>query len=68
MTLQARWSGTCPECGGRWKPGDFIRTDTEAGPPVWQHAHCPDDLTDPFLKPGEVACDQCWLVHQGECP
>jgi hypothetical protein len=24
---------------------------------------------DPFeLKPGEVICQQCWTVHQGDCP
>ena len=65
MTLQARFSGTCPECGERWQPGDFIRAD-EPQPgtlPSWKHAACPDPLatTNPV-------CQTCWLTHpEGAC-
>ena len=65
MTLMARWSGTCPECGGRWQPGDFIRADEDQ---AWKHAVCPDNLGDFDLKPTETVCQACWLVHpEGAC-
>ena len=36
MTLMARYSGTCPDCGGRWQPGDLIRSEgaRDDGPTV----------------------------------
>ena len=49
MTIQARYSGVCRECGERWHPGDLIRAADQpiviggwmaAG--VWIHAVCPD--------------------------
>lgn len=56
MTIQARYSGTCPECGGRWQPGDLIRADEpkQGDIPTWQHAVCPDD-PDP-LDPIHPVC------------
>ena len=66
MAIQARFSGVCPECGERWQPGDFIRSDDRelSGSPIWQHAHCPD-VPDPLpaARAGEVACTTCWLIH-----
>ena len=43
MTIQARFSGWCPECGERWQPGDLIRSDDREpdGLPIWTHAACP---------------------------
>ena len=43
MTIQARFSGWCPECGERWQPGDLIRSDDRdpGGLPIWTHAACP---------------------------
>lgn len=62
MTIQARYSGECPECGERWNPGDFIRADADR---VWKHAVCPDDVT---LKTIHPVCQTCWLSHpEGEC-
>ena len=26
MSIPARYSGVCPECGERWQPGDLIRS------------------------------------------
>lgn len=69
MTLMARFSGTCRECGGRWQPGDLIRSDatTGNGVPIWQHATCPDDVADP-LAAEYPACPVCFLVHPvGKC-
>lgn len=68
MTLMARWSGTCPECGETWQPGDLIRSEsTYDGPtgtsPVWQHAVCPDPLDT-----NNPVCQTCWLTHpEGAC-
>lgn len=65
MSLMARWSGTCPECGETWQPGDFIRADEpEPGSlPTWQHTVCPDPL---LAKHG--VCQTCYLDHpKGEC-
>ena len=50
MSIQARYSGYCLECGERWQPGDLIRyggTDGFHAHPVWQHAQCPD-VPDPL--------------------
>ena len=43
MTIQARYSGVCPECGERWQPGDLIRSDDRDPDclPIWTHAACP---------------------------
>ena len=44
MSIQARYSGVCPECGERWRPGDLIRSDFKVPGryPIWTHAVCPD--------------------------
>lgn len=62
MSIQARWSGECPECGERWQPGDFIRADEDR---EWKHAVCPDEATEALLAP---VCEVCWLAHpEGAC-
>lgn len=61
MTIQARYSGMCPECGDAWKPGDLIRADEDR---AWKHAVCPDAV------PASIhpVCTTCWLEHApGEC-
>ena len=70
MTIPARYSGVCLDCGERWQPGDLIRTGAylPGEAPVWQHAACPvvPDAADP--RPGEVLCPDCWLIHPtGAC-
>ena len=73
MTIQARYSGVCVECGERWQPGDLIRADKyhRDGLPIWQHAVCPDARVDALMAParrGEVSCPVCWLIHpEGAC-
>lgn len=74
MTIQARYSGTCPECGGRWQPGDLIRSERTApgnlNVAVWQHVVCPDvaDGDPTALRRGEKVCENCWLIHpEGAC-
>lgn len=62
MTLMARYSGVCPECGEGWQPGDMIRADEDQ---QWKHAVCPDPLA---VAPGETVCPTCFLVHpEGAC-
>lgn len=62
MTIQARYSGTCPECGGRWQPGDPINAPRGR----WQHEVCPDDPGDLAVRHG--VCQTCWLDHpEGAC-
>ena len=65
MSILARYSGYCPECGERWQPGDLIRSDDRDpnGLPIWIHAACPDVPDADSLRPGETACPACWLVH-----
>ena len=67
MSIQARFSGTCPECGERWQPGDLIRAeDTPPGElPVWRHAACPESVEK---LEGDV-CTRCFLRRSlsGEC-
>ena len=72
VTIQARYSGTCPECGGRWQPGDLIRSERTApgnlNIAIWQHAVCPDSEDPTALRKGESVCTECWLVHpKGAC-
>ena len=70
MSIQARWSGTCPECGERWQPGDLIRSDDREpdGLPIWIHAACPDVPDATTINPGEQVCTDCWLIHpEGAC-
>lgn len=65
MSIKARYSGTCPECGERWQPGDLIYYGGTGG----QHARCPD-APDPLpaARAGEVNCTNCWLIHpEGSC-
>ena len=67
MSIPARYSGTCPECGERWQPGDLIRSDaTQPGElPVWQHAVCPEAVEK---LEGDV-CPRCFLRRSlsGDC-
>lgn len=68
--ITARYSGTCPECGGRWQPGDLIRCNhgsrVDGGVAVWQHVSCPDVPSD-FDHHAPV-CTTCWLSHpEGAC-
>ena len=67
MSIPARYSGTCPECGVRWQPGDLIRADERPRGelPVWQHAVCPESVE----KAEGTVCDRCFLRRSltGEC-
>ena len=65
MSIQARWPGTCPECGERWQPGDLIRSVVVGYEHVerWGHDRCPDVPDPDSLRPGETVCTDCWLVH-----
>lgn len=65
MTIQARYSGVCPECGERWQPGDLIRSQAVGAEhhEYWMHAVCPNDKLAASIRPGEVVCQDCWLVH-----
>lgn len=65
MTIPARYSATCPGCGGRWQPGDLIRADEpEPGDlPEWRHAVCPAPLAV-----DHPVCPVCRLTHPaGAC-
>ena len=51
MSIRARYSGTCPECGESWQPGDEIcgrdsdlPYEKREQPTVWRHRFCPDPL------------------------
>lgn len=66
MTIQARYSGLCPECGGRWEPGDAIDTAEPGNLSRWKHAACPDQPDDLAVRHG--ICQTCWLDHpEGAC-
>ena len=63
MTIQARYSGVCPECDERWQPGDLIRADEDR---QWKHVVCPDAP----LEREHPVCQTCWLTHpeaEGVC-
>lgn len=65
MTIQARYSGVCPDCDEKWQPGDLIRSRPVGAEhhETWYHAHCPDVPDPESLRPGETVCTDCWLVH-----
>ena len=65
MSIAARWSGYCSECGERWQPGDQIRSVVVGYEHMerWVHDACPDVLAPDALRPGETVCTDCWLVH-----
>lgn len=72
MTIRARYSGLCPECGGRWETGDIIcgadnglPYEQRRRPTVWRHVSCPDAPSD--YEHHAPVCDRCWLSHAGEC-
>ncbi|VXB83114.1 conserved hypothetical protein [Aeromicrobium sp. 9AM] len=53
MTLMARYSGECPECGERWSAGDLIRADEDK---AWKHAVCPTP------RPTAAPCASCFQI------
>ena len=65
MSIPARYSGLCIECGERWQPGDLIRSDqlNDVGMALWTHAVCPDPIDPTTVNPGEQVCTDCWLIH-----
>ena len=73
MSIPARYSGLCSECGERWQPGDLIRSDYKVPGryPIWTHAVCPDAAIDALMaraRTGEVSCSECFLIHpEGAC-
>ena len=72
MSIRARYSGVCPECGERWQPGDLIRAEARTGSPgaddIWQHAACPAIPDATKARTGEVSCPTCFLIHpEGAC-
>ena len=73
MSIPARYSGLCIECGERWQPGDLIRSDFKVPGryPIWTHAVCPDAAIDALMAPartGEISCPTCFLIHpEGAC-
>ena len=71
MTIPARYSGVCAECGERWQPGDLIRADKyhdDIGRAIWTHATCPTPYDALIVNAGEKVCTACWLIHpEGAC-
>jgi len=71
VSILARYSGACPECGERWQPGDPIRysgSERIWQPPRWVHGVRPEPTDPTTLRLGERACAVCRLVHpEGEC-
>lgn len=66
--IQARYSGTCIECGGRWEPNDLIRGHAVVGGQsgYWAHDVCPDVASD--FEHHAPVCETCWLSHpEGAC-
>lgn len=61
MIFAARYRGTCGDCGGVIQPGELVEYRTGD----LCHVKCepnPDDL-----RPGEVVCQECWLVKPCGC-
>ena len=70
MSITARWSGYCSECGERWQRDDPIRPVVVGCEHMerWVHDACPDAPDPDALRPGETVCTDCWLVHpKGAC-
>ena len=69
MSIPARWSGYCSECGERWQPGDPIRSVVVGYEHMerWVHDACPD-VPDPDHRADREPCDDCtWVEVQAMC-
>ena len=67
MSIPARYSGLCIECGERWQPGDLIRSDqlNDVGMALWTHAVCPDALQPHHRQPRRAGLHRL-LAHPPE--
>lgn len=64
MSFQARYPGSCSNCGERFRPGAIVRYEDSVL--VLDHEcdqACGEDIG---MKPENV-CRRCFLVHNGEC-
>lgn len=61
----AEYHGTCEECTGPIVPGQEVSYDATDD---LVHVECPDPLSaGGALRPGEVVCPDCFLIHAGGC-
>lgn len=67
MTWPARYPGWCPNCRTPFEAGDLIAKDDDSN----VHAGCVGGVVDdplPAVRPGEVSCPACFLIHpEGAC-
>lgn len=60
-TFEARYGGTCEDCGERFKPGDLIRYEGDGD---LIHADC--TAATPAERPA-VICQTCHLTQPCDC-
>lgn len=60
MTFEAKYDGTCTDCGGHISIGTPIESDPRGK--GYKHETCPDDPAV-SLRPNETVCEECFLVH-----
>lgn len=70
MSWRALFPGWCPNCRTPFGVGDEVAREDGASSPV-VHAGCvgvrEDDVL-PGVRPGEVSCPTCFLIHpEGAC-
>lgn len=63
MSFRAVYRGVCPVCGYAIKPGQMITVGDDG----YVHAPECEERIDPTIVKNERHCDQCFLIHAGEC-
>lgn len=66
--FEARYYGTCADCGQKIEPGDEITVDRDPGTVrnTWRHVACPAGHEAPLEHRAPV-CDECWLEKPCAC-
>lgn len=68
MTFTAQYPGTCAECFEPIEPGDTVTYKQVQRGRFVIHETCPDPEPLPAVRPGEVSCPDCFLIHpEGAC-
>ena len=64
MSFEAKYHGTCEDCGEHITPGDLINF-ADMNLRSVAHADCTEDSLLPERV--EVTCTECWLIKPCEC-
>ena len=69
MSFTAQFPGWCADCDQRVEPGQTVRYRKDGRLRQFLvHEACPESVELLGARPGEVACQVCFLIHpEGAC-